>query len=135
VVEDVHVIAFNNWPPPGSRAVRQTLNLHNGRGGVKNTVVRNITIEAPFVPLLFLLPAEDPDAPQFQNVVFENIAVRTPHIATKTPIGAPQAGGPATGRIVFRNLVINGVRVTNANCRDYFELQHGVTPGKELVFE
>ena len=34
-----------------------------------------------------------------------------------------------------QNLVINGVRVTNANCRDYFELLHGVTPGKELVFE
>ena len=33
------------------------------------------------------------------------------------------------------DLVINGVRVTNSNCRDYFELLHGVTSGKELVFE
>jgi hypothetical protein len=135
IVEDVHVIAFNNWPPPGNRALRQTVNLHGGRGGVKNTLVRNLTIEAPFVPLLFLLPAEDPGSPQFGNVVFENITVKTPHIAAKSPIGAEKAGGPATGRIVFRNLVINGVRVTNANCRDYFELLHGVTPGKELVFE
>jgi hypothetical protein len=135
VVEDVHVIAFNNWPPPGGRASRQTVNLHGGRGGVKNTIVRNLTIEAPFVPLLFLLPAEDPAAPQFENVVFENITVKTPHIADKSPIGADKSGGPATGRIVFRNLVINGVRVTNANCRDYFELLHGVIPGKELVFE
>ena len=39
------------------------------------------------------------------------------------------------GRIVFRNLVINGTRVTNANCRDYFDLLDGVTAGKELVFE
>jgi hypothetical protein len=98
-------------------------------------VVRNVVIEAPFVPLLFLLPAEDPAVPQFESVLFENITVHTPHIAAKSPIGAEKAGGPATGRIVFRNLVINGVRVTNANCRDYFELLHGVTPGKELVFE
>ncbi len=135
LVEDVQVIAFNNWPPPGSRAARQTVNLHGGRGGVKNTMVRNLTIEAPYVPLLFLLPAEDPGGPQFENVVFENITVNTPHIAAKSPVGAASAGGMKTGRIVFRNLVINGVRVTNANCRDYFELLHGVTPGKELVFE
>ncbi|MBM3852411.1 MAG: hypothetical protein FJ399_04560 [Verrucomicrobia bacterium] len=129
VVEGVHVIAYHNWKG------RQTFNLHGGRDGVRNTIIRNIVIEAPFVPLLFLLPAEDPGAPQFENVVFENILVNTPHIAAKSPIGAPQAGGPATGRLVFRNLIINGVRVTNANCRDYFELQYGVTPGKELVFE
>lgn len=135
IIDDVHVIAFNSWPPPGGRALRQTVNFHSGRGGAKNTIVRNVTIEAPYVPLLFLLPAEDPDGPQFENVVFENLTVRTPHIAAKSPIGAAKAGGPKTGRIVFRNLVINGVPVTNANCRDYFELLPGVTPGKELVFE
>jgi hypothetical protein len=128
-VEGVHVIAYHNWKG------RQTFNLHGGRGGARNTVVRNVVIEAPFVPLLFLLPAEDPAGLQFENVIFENIVVNTPHIAAKSPIGAPQAGGPATGRIIFRNLIINGVRVTDANCRDYFELRHGVTPGKELVFE
>jgi hypothetical protein len=129
VVDGLHVIAYHN--PRG----RQTFNLHGGRGGARNTLVRNVVVEAPFIPLLFLLPAEDPSRPQFENVVFENIVVNSPHIAAKSPIGAPQAGGPATGRIVFRNLVINGVRVTNANYRDYFELRHGVTPGKELVFE
>lgn len=135
LVEDVHVIAFNNWPEQGGRNARQTVNLHGGRGGAKNTLVRNLTIEAPFAPLLFLLPAEDPDGPAFDNVIFENVVVRTPHIALKSPIGAARADGPRTGRIVFRNLVINGVRVTNDNCRDYFELRHGVTPGRELVFE
>lgn len=135
VVEGVHVIAFNNWPPPGTRASRQTFNLHGGRGGARNTLVRNVVVEAPFVPLLFLLPAEDPERPQFENVIFENVTVTTPHIAAKSPVGASAPGGPAIGRIVFRNLTINGVRVTNANCRDYFELLHGVSPGKELVFE
>jgi len=135
VVDGLHVIAFNNWPAPGARAARQTVNLHGGVGGAKNLVVRNVVIEAPFVPLLFLLPAEDPNAPQFENVLFENIVVNTPNIAAKSPVGAARPGAGATGRIVFRNLLINGVRVTNANCRDYFELLHGVTPGKELVFE
>lgn len=135
VIDGVHIIAFNNWPPAGTKPARQTINLHGAYGGVRNTVIRNITVEAPFVPLLFLLPAEDPKVPQFENVIFENVVVNTPHIAAKSPIGAAQAGGPATGRIEFRNLVINGVRVTNANCRDYFELLHGVTPGKELIFK
>ncbi|MBI5692610.1 MAG: hypothetical protein HZC55_21225 [Verrucomicrobia bacterium] len=135
VVDGLYIIAFNNWPPPGAGASRQTFNLHGGRGGVKRTIVRNVVVEAPFVPLLFLLPAEDPGAPQFEDVIFENVVVTTPYISAKSPIGAARADGPATGRIVFRNLVINGVRVTNANCRDYFELLHGVTPGKELVFE
>jgi hypothetical protein len=135
VVDGLDILAFNNWAARGATSGRQTFNLHGGRGGARNTVVRNVRIEAPFVPLLFLLPAEDPERPQFENVLFENITVTTPHIGAKSPIGAPEAGGPATGRIVFRNLVINGVRVTNANCRDYFELLHGVTPGKEVVFE
>lgn len=62
-VDGLHVIAFNNWPPPGARAALQSVNFHGGVGGAKSFVVRNVVIEAPFVPLLFLLPAEDPNAP------------------------------------------------------------------------
>ena len=136
IIEEVHVLAFNNWPPPGGRATRQVINLHGGAAGAKNLLVKNVTIEAPFVPLLFYMPVETVDSgAAFENIVFENITVTTPHIGAKSPFGAAKPGSTRAGRIVFRNLTINGTRVTNANCRDYFELLAGVTAGKELVFE
>ena len=136
IIEDVHVLAFNNWPPPGGRATRQVVNLHVDPAGAKNTIVKNLTIEAPFVPLLFYLPVEHVDSGDaFDNIVFENVTVTTPHIFAKSLFGATPPDGIRAGRVTFRNLVINGTRVTNANCRDYFELLAGVTVGKELVFE
>jgi hypothetical protein len=136
VIEDVQVLAFNNWPTPGSRATRQVVNFHVDPAGAKNTLVKNLTIEAPFVPLLFFMPVERvDDGTVFENVVFENVTVTTPSIFAKSPFGAAKPNGTRAGRIVFRNLVINGIRVTNANCRDYFDLLDGVTAGKELVFE
>ena len=136
VIEDVHVLAFNDWPAVGKRASRQVVNFHGGPAGAKNTLVKNLTIEAPFVPLLFYLPVEQVDSGgAFENVVFENVTVTTPNISAKSPFGAVKPDGTRAGRIVFRNLVINGTRVTNANCLGYFELLGGATVGQELVFE
>ena len=126
-MDGVQVIAYHN--PAG----RQTINI--SRGTVKNSVFRNILIEAPFVPLLFLMPVSNSQgSPGYENVLFENITVSTPHIARKSPFGATEEG-VQFGKVVFRNLVINGVKVTGQNCRDYFELLKGVTVGKEIVFE
>ena len=126
-VDGVQVIAYHN--PAG----RQTINI--SRGTVKNSVFRNILIEAPFVPLLFLMPVSNSEgSPAYENVLFENVIVNTPHIAEKSPFGAAEEG-VQIGKVVFRNLVINGVKVTGQNCRDYFELLKGVTIGKEIVFE
>jgi len=127
VVDGVQVIAYNN--PAG----RQTVNI--SRGTLKNSVFRNITIEAPFVPLLFLMPVNGGEGgPAYENVLFENITVNTPHIAKKSPFGATE-DNVQIGRVVFHNLVINGTKVTAQNCPDYFDLLQGVTVGKEIVFE
>lgn len=126
-VDGVQVIAYHN--PAG----RQTINI--SRGTAKNSVFRNILIEAPFVPLLFLMPVRNSEgSPAYENVLFENVVVNTPHIAAKSPFGAAEEG-VRIGKVVFRNLVINGAKVTGQNCRDYFELLKGVTVGKEIVFE
>lgn len=128
VVDGLQVIAFNAWPS------RQTINI--SRGTVKNSTFRNITIEAPFVPLLFLMPiGAEAGGPVYEKVLFENITVNTPFIARKSLFGAQDAGGARAGQVVFRNLVVNGKKVTAQNCGDYFELLKGVTVAKEIVFE
>ena len=127
IVDGLQVIAYNN------SSGRQTVNI--SRGTVKNSVFRNITVEAPFVPLLFLMPVGAAGGgPVYENVLFENITVNTPHIARKSPFGANDDNA-RVGRVVFRNLVINGTKVTAQNCRDYFDILKGVTVGKEIVFE
>lgn len=128
VVDGFQVIAYNN--PSG----RQTVNI--SRGSVKNSVFRNFTIEAPFVPLLFLMPIRaGGGGPAYENVVFEKVTVSTPHIAKKSVFGPEDGDSAPVGRVVYRNLVINGTRVTAQNCRDYFEFLGGVTVGKEIAFE
>jgi hypothetical protein len=127
VVDGLQVIAYNAWP------ARQTINI--SRGTVKNSTFRNITVEAPFVPLLFLMPVgSEGRSPFYENVLFENINVTSSHIAQKSPFGAAEEG-VQVGKVVFRNLNINGVKVTGQNCRNYFDLLKGVTIGKEIVFE
>ncbi len=126
LVDGLQVIAFNAWPN------YQTVNI--SRGAVQNSVFRNITIQAPYVPLLFLMPsAASGGGPAYDNAIFENVVVHTPHIGKKSPLGA--SGGGRTGRVVFRNLTIGGVKVTAANCRDYFDIPEGVSVGKDVVFE
>lgn len=128
MVDGLHVIAYTAWP------ARQTVNI--SRGTVKNSVFKNIFVEAPSVPLLFLMPVGGEDGgPVYENVLFENVTVTTPHIARKSVFGAQDGGGARVGKVVFRNLVINGQKVTARNCGDYFEILKGVTIGKELVFE
>jgi len=128
IVDGLQVVAYNN------SSGRQTVNI--SRGTVKNSVFRNIMVEAPFVPLLFLMPVGAAGGgPVYENVLFENITVNTPHIARKSPFGAQDDNGAPAGRVVFRNLIVNGTKVTAQNCRDYFEILKGVIIGKELVFE
>jgi hypothetical protein len=128
MVDGLQVIAFNAWPN------RQTVNI--SRGTVKNSVFKNFTIEAPFVPLLFLMPTgSENGGPVYENVLFENIRVNVPHIAKKSPFGTPGAPGAKPGRVVFRNLIINGTKVTAQNCGDYFDLAKEVSLGKEIIFE
>lgn len=128
VVDGFQVIAFNN--PAG----RQTFNI--SRGAVRNSIFKNITVEAPFVPLLFLMPIRaEGGGPAYENAVFENVTVNTPHIAKKSPFGLEDGASTPVGRVVFRNLVINNTRVTAQNCRDHFEFLNGVTVGKEIAFE
>jgi hypothetical protein len=128
IVNGLQVIAFNAWPS------RQTINI--SRGTVKNSVFRNIIVEAPFVPLLFLMPVSDEGGgPVYENVLFENVMVTTPHIARKSPFGAQDDSSSRAGKVVFRNLVVHGKKVTAQNCGDYFEILKGVTVGKEIVFE
>jgi hypothetical protein len=122
VIDGLQVIAFHAW------SSRQTINITSGT--VKNSVFKNISIEAPFVPLLFLMTAGGQHAsPVFENTVFENVTVTTPHICRKSVFGARD------GKVVFRNLIVNGKKVTPQNCSDYFEFLEGVTIGKEIVFE
>lgn len=130
LVDGLHVIAFNDWRS------RQTINCVGLNRGVKRHVtVRNVSIEAPFVPVLFRLSTDFKGPGQaFDQIVFENIAVTTPHIREKSPLGS--AGQAARfGHVTFRNLTIGGTRVTNANCRDWFEIADGLQPGREVVFE
>ncbi|HPA17370.1 MAG TPA: hypothetical protein PLU30_06455 [Verrucomicrobiae bacterium] len=128
VVDGLRVIAFNN---PASR---QTVNI--SRGSVRNSVFRNFLIEAPFVPLLFLMPVRaEGGGPAYENVLFENVTVTTPHIARKSTFGLEGDANAPIGRVTFRNLIINGSRITSQNCNNYFDFLKGVTVGREIVFE
>lgn len=127
VVDGLHVIAYHLW----SRG--QTVNI--SRGTVKNSLFRNLTVEAPFVPLLFLMPIGNQGGPVYENVLFENVRVSTPFIGRKSPFGAQDGKGARAGKIVFRNLVVGGRKVTPQNCGEFFDLLKGVTVGNEIVFE
>lgn len=129
VVEDLHVIAYNAWG-------RQVVNFRSDSTNQRNAVLRNITLEAPFSGMPFFMPSDYTGAGEsFENILFENVTVNTPNLAAKSTFGFGKNDRSRLGRVVFRNLVINGTRVTAANCRDYFDLADGVTVGKEIVFE
>jgi hypothetical protein len=129
VVEDVSVI--------NASAVRsQVVNFRADTANQRSAVVRNLTVEAPYSGMLFFMPSDYVGpAASFDNVLFENVTVNTPHIAAKSLFGGGRNDRSRLGRVVFRNLVINGARVTAANCLDYFDLAEGVAVGKEIVFE
>lgn len=130
LIDGLQVIAHHRWGERG-----QVFNcMGTGTAAKRHLVVRNVTIEAPFVPMLFRMTADfGGEGEAFRDVLFENITVRTAGIAAKSPFGGGRPG--SVGRVTFRNLVINGTRVTAANCRDYFDLAPGIAPGRELVFE
>lgn len=136
VVENIHVLAYNKWPKIGAAVPGQVFNFPARRATQRNAIIRNISIEAPFVPLLFYMPSSDMgDRTAYENVVFENVIVDTPHIRMKSPFGPQSSDGSRFGQVAFRNLTVNGVKVTARNCSDYFDLLNGAAAGKEIVFE
>lgn len=126
----IHGVASN----PG-----QAINAHlraNYNTNMSNIHVKNIEIKVPFLVRLFLMySAYKGKDVAYKDVVFENIKVDAPYIQYKSSIGNQTKGLSPFGKVVFRNLVINGVKVTTENCKDYFEFLEDVTPGKEIVFE
>lgn len=130
IADQIHVIAFHSW----SRG--QVVNFSAARGEAGGTLVRNLTLEAPFSPFLFFMPSEHEGAgPAYRKVTFQNITINTPRIRAKSIFGPRVPDGGEVGRVVFQNLVINGVKITDANGLEYFDLKPGVTIGREIVFE
>jgi hypothetical protein len=136
-LDGLYVICFNKMPAPTSANPGQVINAHiRESGSFKNIKINNVICEAPFVAKLFLLEsANKSEKVSYENVVFENITVNTPHIMFKSTVGNKSKDCSPFGEVIIRNLVVNGVKVTNENCLDYFELLEGVTIGKELKFE
>lgn len=137
-VDGVNVLYYGKMNGAASNP-GQAINAHlraTYNNNMSNIYVKNIEIKVPFLVRLFLISSayKGKDV-AYKNVVFENIIVNSPFIQFKSPIGNIEKGYSPFGKIVFRNLVINGVKVTNENCRDYFELLEDVTPGNEIVFE
>jgi len=130
VVDGLHVLCFNDWRN------RQTINCVGINRGVKrNVTVRNVTIEAPYVPVLFRMTTDFRGEGQvFDQILFDHITVTTPFVKQKSPLGSA-AQAAQFGHVTFRNLVIGGTKVTNANCRDWFDIADGLQPGREVVFE
>jgi hypothetical protein len=129
-VEGFFVIAYNRWS--GGVGV---INFR-GRGINRNASVKNLIVEAPFIPrILNMSSTFKGEGQAFENIIYENITINSQHILYKSQIGMEVKEPSAYGKLVFRNLIVNGTKVTNENCRDYFELLDGVIPGKELIFE
>jgi len=130
LIDGLQVIAHHRWGNSG-----QVFNcMGTGTATKRGLVVRNVTIEAPFLPMLFRMTTDFAGAGQaFADVLFENVTVRTGGISTRSLFGGGRPG--SVGRVTFRNLNINGTKVVAANCRDYFDLANGVTVGREIVFE
>jgi hypothetical protein len=100
------------------------------------TTIRNAVIDAPFIPRIFtIISGVDGDETIFKDVLFENIVVKTPYIRDKSRIGNINEKNTNFGKVVFRNIVINGVKLSEENFTDYFEIFHGVTLGKEIIIE
>lgn len=133
-IDGLNIITYNLPPVPDESG--QVINFSRNNFNNKNTIVRNVMIEAPFIPRIFLLTSiYDGNDVAYENILFENITVNTQHIRYKSPVGFARVSNVKYGRIVFRNMVINGTRITGENCHEYFELLNGVTEGKEVVFE
>jgi hypothetical protein len=137
LLDGFYVICFNKLGSANAANPGQVINAKlGGKGNMRNIKITNVICDAPFVSRLFLLESsyKGPGA-GYENVVFENITVNTPRILIKSTVGNKSPGCSPVGKITFRNLVINGTRVSNENCLDYFRLLEGVTVGKELIFE
>jgi hypothetical protein len=136
-VDGVYVICFNKIAPVMSADPGQIVNFQVPvSSNMKNITVKNLFCEAPFTTRLFLLQSNYTGAGSaYKNILFENIIINTPKILMKSPVGRKDEKCSPFGKITFRNLVINGRKVTNENCTDYFKLLPGVTTGKEINFE
>lgn len=136
-VDGVQVICYNKAKSITGNNPGQIVNFTvPDSKNMKNITVKNIYCEAPFASRLFLIQSiYTGEGSACENVLFENCTFITPHIILKSIIGKRDANCSPFGKVTFRNLVINGKKVTNENCTDYFDLLQGVTIGKELVFE
>ncbi len=137
LLDGLNVICYNKMATESSRNPGQVINIHiRETGYFKNIKTLNVHCEAPFVTKLFLVEsASKSDTVSYENIVFENITVNTPLILIKSTVGNKSKDCALFGEIIFRNLVINGIKVTNENCLEYFTLLEGVTVGNELKFE
>lgn len=137
LLDGLNVICFNKIADEKSPNPGQVINAHiRASGGFKNIRINNVNCDAPFVSKLFLLETSNKSkGVSYENVVFENITVNTPVILIKSTVGNTNKDCTPFGEVIFRNLVINGTKVTNENCLDYFRLLEGVEIGKELKFE
>jgi hypothetical protein len=137
LLDGLHVICYNKIVAESSKNPGQVINIHiRESGNFRNIKTMNVHCEAPFVTKLFLVEsANKSDAVSYDNIVFENITVNTPKILFKSTVGNKSNDCAPFGEVIFRNLVINGRKVTNGNCLEYFALLEGVTVGKEVKFE
>jgi hypothetical protein len=135
VLDGLHVIAYNRFRGGG-----QTFNftMDNRRPEMFGNIVtvKNVIVEAPFVPRLFIITSGlNRKETIFEDVLFENINIKTPHIRDKSIIGLLDKNNSNFGKVVFRNLVIQGTKVTSENYSNYFDLLNNVSVGKEIFFE
>jgi hypothetical protein len=137
LLDGLNVICYNKIAAENSKNPGQVINIHIRESGkFTNIKTMNVYCEAPFVSKLFLIEsANKSNTVSYENIVFENIIVNTPRIVIKSTVGNTSRDCTPFGEVVFRNLVINGTKVTNENCLDYFTLLEGVSVGKELKFE
>ena len=129
VMDGFNVIAYNRFNPRG-----EVFNYINPGGTQNVATIRNVTIDAPFIPRIMSITTKlDTDEIIFKDVLFENVTVNTPYIRDKSQIGCNIEKKTNFGKVVFKNFKINGVQLTDGNFKDYFELLFGVSLGKEII--
>jgi len=135
IMDGYNVIAYNRFKPRGE-VFNFAIDYRTPEVTQNVTTIRNAVVDAPFIPRIFtVISGVDSDETIFKDVLFENITVKTPYIRDKSRIGNVNEKNTNFGKVVFRNIVINGVKLTEENFTNYFEIFHGVALGKEIIVE
>jgi hypothetical protein len=133
IADGIFVIAYNKIKKRGE-AINYALNKRNAYGN--KVKVSNVVIDAPFINrIINVTSSPTSNDIVFEDVLFENVTVNTPFIKEKSFVGLIECNGGNFGKVIFRNFVINGVRVTNENFGEYFEMFGGVSIGKEIIIQ